>query len=213
MNERREELGVVNRAPIPAAWERVVAVCLAKDAIQRPPSGAALLQLLNTPAHALVPYQTRAGIPLETLKLNVTPVKRVPQARQAEIVEAEAYEVPETSWRDGFLFSVVRGTASVFGDLFDILYLWARRLVFAAIAVAAIVVFFYIVQRLPKADPKPAAAPVAQAQPTPFTAPLQPAHNLQYAPAQPGWPPPPPGALDRPPPPPHHGGPPPRGRR
>jgi hypothetical protein len=209
MNDRRAELGVTGRAPIPPAWERVVAACLAKDAALRPPSGAALLQLLDTPAHALVPYQPRPSIPLETLRLNVVPVERPHAKRETRVVEAEIYPVRRSSRRDGLLFSLIRGIGSAIGAVFSELFLWTRRLIVAAIVIAVALGVIYLVQRLPKPPPpaKPAPAPVAQQspfQPAPLNgAALQPSSGLQNGPP-PGWePPPPPPPGFHPPPPPH----------
>jgi serine/threonine protein kinase len=47
MAQRRAELGVTSKAPIPPSWENAVAACLSKDAASRPPSGAALLAILR----------------------------------------------------------------------------------------------------------------------------------------------------------------------
>ncbi len=208
MNDRRAELGVTDRAPIPPAWERVVAACLAKDAALRPPSGAALLQLLDTPAHALVPYEPRPSIPLETLRLNVVPVERPHARRETRVIEAEIYPVRRAARGDGFLFSVIRGIGSAVGAVFSELILWTRRLIVAAIVVAVAYGVIYLVQRMPK--PAPPATPAPVAQPSPFQpaplngAALQPSPGMQNGPP-PGWEPPPPPPGFQPPPPPPHG--------
>jgi serine/threonine protein kinase len=206
MNDRRAELGVTGRAPIPPAWERVVAACLAKDAALRPPSGAALLELLDTPAHALVPYEPRPVIPLETLKLNVVPVEWQHHARETGIVEAEIYPVRRSSRGDGLFFSLVRGLGSALGAVFSELFLWTRRLIVAAIVVAAILGVIYLVQRMPK--PAPPATPVPVAPQSPFQpsplngASIQPSTMPPNGPP-PGWAPPQPPPGVHPPPPPH----------
>ena len=224
MNDRRAELGVTDRQPIPAKWERAIAACLAKDPSQRPPSGAALLELLDTPSHAMVPYAKREPAPLETIKLEVFPVAHPQPAREEQIVEAAAYSAPGTPWRESLLFSIVRSIFSAIGELFGILFVWARRLVIAAVVIALVVLALWIYQRLPKPEPKPApAAAPAPAPPSPLAAPTLQQPTLQTQSAQPGQfappppPPPPPGfdqqrqpgPLDRPP----AGGPPPPPRR
>jgi serine/threonine protein kinase len=210
MNDRRTELGVTGRAPIPPAWERVVAACLAKDAALRPPSGAALLQLLDTPAHALVPYEPRAAIPMETLRLNVHPVEFPRPAHETNVVEAKVYPVRRERG-DGFLYSLIRGIGSAIGAVFGELFLWTRRLIIAAIVIAVFLGVAWLVQRMPKPKPEARAtpAPVVQQPQSPFQpAPLngagvQPSGGLQNGPP-PGWgPPPPPPPGFHPPPPPH----------
>jgi serine/threonine protein kinase len=217
MNDRRSELDVTGRAPIPPAWERVVAACLAKDPALRPPSGAALLQLLDTPAHALVPYEPRPVIPMETLRLNVHPVEFPHPAQEKKVTEAEIYPVRRARDHDGFFVSLLRGIGSAIGALFSELFLWTRRLIIAAIVIALSIGVIWLVQHLPKPAPRPTPAPVAQQPHSPFQpAPLngagvqpagvQPSNGLQNGPP-PGWGPPPP------PPPGSHPPPPPRGRR
>jgi len=44
---RRAEFCVTNRPPIPIAWERAIAACLAKDPMARPQTAAAILQILD----------------------------------------------------------------------------------------------------------------------------------------------------------------------
>jgi serine/threonine protein kinase len=208
MNDRRAELGVTGRAPIPPAWERVVAACLAKDAALRPPSGAALLQLLDTPAHALVPYEPRASLPMETLRLNVVPVEHQRGMRETGVIEAEIYPVRRSSRRDGLLFCAIRGIGSAIGAVFSELFLWTQRLLVAAIVIAVLVTVVYLVQRLPKPRPPATPAPVAQQspfQPAPLNgASLQPSTSLHNGPPA-GWNSPPPPGYPPPPPP--------RGRR
>ena len=46
MAERRRELGLANRPPIPGGWEMTVAACLAKEAHARPANGRAVMDLL-----------------------------------------------------------------------------------------------------------------------------------------------------------------------
>jgi serine/threonine protein kinase len=47
MAQRRQELGVNDKADIPRTWERAVAACLSKEPNVRPASGAALLAMLH----------------------------------------------------------------------------------------------------------------------------------------------------------------------
>jgi len=101
MNDRRAALGLTGRAEIPAAWERAIAACLAKDPSLRPTSGAALLQLLDAPLNALVPYAPRPEIPLESLKLTVVPLppphKEPPPLATAEVQVLHPVARPRTS--------------------------------------------------------------------------------------------------------------------
>ncbi len=46
MSERRAEFGIVDRVPIPPAWEATIAACLAKDPPDRPRSGSEIIALL-----------------------------------------------------------------------------------------------------------------------------------------------------------------------
>jgi len=52
MAERRQELEISGRAAIPAAWERAVAACLAKEPAQRPQSAGEVLARLSGVASA-----------------------------------------------------------------------------------------------------------------------------------------------------------------
>lgn len=49
MAQRREELDIRGKEPIPQKWERAVAACLAKDSDQRPKSAAAFVAMLDEP--------------------------------------------------------------------------------------------------------------------------------------------------------------------
>ncbi len=53
MTLRRNELGAESAAPIPNAWEKMVAACLAKEPEDRPENGAAILEMLKFPHRAL----------------------------------------------------------------------------------------------------------------------------------------------------------------
>jgi serine/threonine protein kinase len=48
MAVRRRELGILDSAPIPMMWEKLVADCLAKNPAARPPSGKAVLEYFST---------------------------------------------------------------------------------------------------------------------------------------------------------------------
>jgi serine/threonine protein kinase len=49
MAERRQELGIGSKEPIPEAWERLVAACLAKNPADRPSSGKVILEWFQAP--------------------------------------------------------------------------------------------------------------------------------------------------------------------
>jgi serine/threonine protein kinase len=205
MNDRRAELGITGRAPIPPAWERMVAACLAKDAAMRPPTGAALLQLLDTPAYALVPYESRPAIPLETLRLNVVPVERTYPMREAAIVEAEILPPLCKPEGNGFLSSTMRCVGESLGAFFSELLLWTRRLAIAAFLIAVFLGVYHWGQRMfHSAEPDMPVVVVRQIQfqvAPPQGVTFQPANAPQFSPP-PGWAPPPPPGFPPPPPPP-----------
>lgn len=62
MAERRAELGITGKAPIPETWERLVAACLAKEPAKRPCDGAAVLAFLNPPPSVPEPVFTPAPL-------------------------------------------------------------------------------------------------------------------------------------------------------
>ncbi len=65
MAERRLELNVADKQPIPPEWERAVASCLAKEPADRPQNGAAFIAMLHGrgPAPANVPPPRRPAAP------------------------------------------------------------------------------------------------------------------------------------------------------
>lgn len=62
MHDRRHELQIHDRRPIPRTWEWTIAACLSKDPAQRPQSALALLHRLTNPAAAIA-MQTRTSTP------------------------------------------------------------------------------------------------------------------------------------------------------
>lgn len=76
MSERREELEVTGRAPIPTTWEETVAACLAKDPAMRPQSAIEIVTRLKTVPAAIPPSPAetvvRAAVP-QPPTLNLPP--------------------------------------------------------------------------------------------------------------------------------------------
>ena len=193
MEERRRELGVTDRAPIPAEWERAIGACLAKDPSERPPSGAALLALLDTPFHAPVPYAPRPCIPLETLRLDAPPAAQVPSPKpQREIIEVVAEPIVASSWRDGYLYAGLSAIGSIIVALGETALLWTRRAVVAAIVVACILLLYKMMSAMPHATARSETSAPAQAAEPPSAAAAPPAPSIVYVQAPPP-PPPPPG--------------------
>ncbi len=207
MNDRRAELGVEGRPPIPAAWERVVAACLEKDPSRRPPSGAALLQLLDIAPHALVPYAPRPAVPLETLRLdNPVPVQMVaPRVIPPPVVVVCMNPGPALLRRAGG--SVASGLVALLTWLRDEVLAWTRRLAYFAMILGAGLALLYAAQAWSRFAPAPKPAARAAAEPA---APAPPAFVPPPPPFHPG---PPPGWVPPPGPHPPFGVPPPRGPR
>ncbi len=63
MQDRRHELQIHDRRPIPRTWEWTIAACLSKDPAQRPQSALELLHRLSNPAAAVAAMQRNTGIP------------------------------------------------------------------------------------------------------------------------------------------------------
>jgi hypothetical protein len=66
MSERRAELGVAGKEPIPETWERVISACLSKNPAARPQSAGEMLRWLDQPE--IIPEITspQPGLPVET---------------------------------------------------------------------------------------------------------------------------------------------------
>jgi serine/threonine protein kinase len=125
MTQRRQEFGNLDQGPIPAAWEKMVAACLAKNPEERPQSGAAILELLKNPerAVALRPQGPRYDGTLQIIPKEVS----LPQAAPAATVVAQTAEVvrwqpeekqlraSEPSKVFGFLTRVFSGSIEVIG--------------------------------------------------------------------------------------------------
>ena len=134
MNARRAELGVTGRAEIPPPWERAIAACLAKDSSLRPGSGAALLELLDTPIHALVPYEPRPPILLESLKLDIVPVpqRSAPEAAaESEVQVLRPVGHPWTTERSWNVEIKPRETliAGILSSMREEAAIWIPRLI------------------------------------------------------------------------------------
>lgn len=95
ITQRRAELGVSGAAPIPDAWEKMIAACLAKDPAARPASGAALLALLKNPERALV---MRPGFPVADLHLEPEPAPETGQIQRVHPRPAAHPAVQEAEW-------------------------------------------------------------------------------------------------------------------
>jgi serine/threonine protein kinase len=217
MNARRAELEIAGRPEIPAQWERVVAACLAKSPGERPPNGAALLQLLDTAPHALVPYAPREVISLESMKLDLVRIER-PEPDTAELIE-EAIEV-RPARRHQYVEILEPEQPGFLSAVGETLAGWGRRLVQLAIVAALIMGVLYLAKGWNHMQQQ--TRPVVVFSGGPHGVPQAAVVEVRYV-HQAGPPPmgPPPGwAPPAPPPgmplPPHggpHGGPPPRGPR
>jgi serine/threonine protein kinase len=83
MAERRVELGITGKAPIPETWEKLVAACLSKEPSIRPANSAAILEFLNpkAPAPVLAVQEALSPVMEQPAEVSVTagpvPVRRV----------------------------------------------------------------------------------------------------------------------------------------
>ena len=212
MQERRTELGVADRPAIPAQWERMIAACLAKQPEDRPPSGAALLQLLDTSPHALVPYAPREEIALDSLRLDLSVIEN-----PKSVIEAESDTVPvQVRPVNRYQPRVLKPESRIWGVmrfLGDELVSWGRRVVYLVTFVGIVCGLIYLMQAWGNLQSSRApiiqiVAPEMVQMPAP--PPQQMTVEVRYA--QP--PPPPPwGGQPPPPPPPPMGPPPGRGPR
>jgi TPR repeat protein/serine/threonine protein kinase len=84
MNQRRAELGVEGKEPIPASWEELIAACLAKDPAQRPQSMRELVAVLDDAIYALPamiappPLPSSVVIPASALETATAPAHVAP---------------------------------------------------------------------------------------------------------------------------------------
>ena len=151
MAERRRELGVVGKRPIPESWEQTIAACLAKDAGARPANGAAFLRMLTELAPR--PFKPALEKPLRPLEI-AAPVRMLVEQ---PAVGAMAPIVPLTRWKSPKR-AVARNAPGSLGT--------ALRVVIAAALCAGAI---YAVRHWPGSDraERPAAA-----GPSPTTAAL-----------------------------------------
>jgi serine/threonine protein kinase len=94
MTRRREEFGVTDIAPIPPAWEKMVAACLSKEPAERPQSGAAILALLKNPERSLV---VQSAPTIDPSKLAIVPREPLQPAPVTDTVVAQTAEF--VSWK------------------------------------------------------------------------------------------------------------------
>jgi serine/threonine protein kinase len=232
LNARRAELEITGRPEISSQWERMIAACLAKNPAHRPPSGAALLELLNLSPHALIPFMPREEIKVETLRLDLAPVVRPslePQTGEAVDIPAEVVEL--RPWQTKVLQpEEPSGIVTFFAALRDEVFLWFRRVFYVASIIAVFIGVFYLInawnRMQDEADSRvvniPGAPPVVLQGPPQtvrvevhYQQPPNPPPQMVIVPP-PGFqppPPPPPGGPGGPGGPPPFGGPPPGPRR
>lgn len=207
LNARRAELEITGRPEISPQWERMIAACLAKDPSHRPPSGAALLELLDLSPHALVPFMPRDEIKVESLRLDLAPVVRPSfEAQTAEAVDIPADIVERRAWvqtTKPLPLAEPSGFACFLAAVGDELVLWMKRAVYVAVVVAILAGAFYLAQQWSRIS---ASSAVALPHPPMPASPQTVRVEVHYA-QPPGPPPmmPPPGFA--PPPHPPHGGP------
>jgi serine/threonine protein kinase len=202
LKSRRDELAITGRPEVPAQWERAIAACLSKHPEDRPPSGAALLQLLDTSVHALVPYAHREEISLESLKLDLAPVVHRSDAPETvDAIELPLIE-PMTTYRSqvqvlppqSFVSGVVE---TVTGEVVA----WGRRLATLLTLAGVFVSVVWIVHRFGLLQPPPDPPTVILQMPGAPGAPMpQQMHvEVRYLPPPPGMMPPPPPHMPPPP--------------
>jgi Protein kinase domain len=226
MSARRDEFCIFSRAPIPEAWEKMVAACLAKEIEDRPQSGAEVLEMLKHPERAMILRQaTAAAISLEGLKLEpanntcetLEPVATGEMPPTVDLKPAVRQPVRPVRWKPepdeqevGPGFLTICGSA--IGGFFEVVGAALKPLVTVAVVFVAIWGGLHIKGKMDanaaerEAAAKKAARLAAEAeQPAPVRP--QPSQVAQQQPTVIVMPPPPPpgGGPGGP------GGPPPRG--
>jgi serine/threonine protein kinase len=201
MTQRRQEFGSIGLSPIPTAWEKVIAACLAKQPEDRPQSGRGILELLKNPERALA--VSPAAPPVDNLKLQIVPkepLQPIPTAptvapRTAEIVSWHPANTEIQVREPSKLLACCSGLAS---GIVELLGAVVRPLFKLALVLVALWGFLHLkgkwdsleAKRKGEAAKLQAAQQAAQAD-APVMRP-QPAPMMQPPPFQP--PPPPPGA-------------------
>ncbi len=96
MEDRRAEMGINGKAPIPENWERLVAACLAKDPAVRPQNGKALLELLDQKTAKAAPPAKSPGRMLSPMEHgpSVEPALHPPLKLPKRIAQQVAYITP-----------------------------------------------------------------------------------------------------------------------
>jgi len=88
MAERRAELGVAGKAPIPPSWEYAVAACLSKESAGRPASGAAFLAMLRENSPAI------ESTPIIRVRVSKPAPIPAPASDRVETTKVQAYSPP-----------------------------------------------------------------------------------------------------------------------
>jgi serine/threonine protein kinase len=219
LKTRRADLGIEGRSEIPPQWERAISACLAKQPADRPPSGAALLKLLDTASYAMVQYSPpRVEIALESLRLEPVPatlhhtdrpvtmdaIELPPDLPQPYLSRVQV--LPPQTMVDGLIETVVTEAVS-----------WSRR-IGSILAVAGVfLAVLWLVQRFNllnsgEEEQQKVVVQIPMQQGT-VQIPQQMQVEVRYLPPPPGMMPPPPPPQRMPPPPGPGMGPGPRGPR
>lgn len=220
LKTRRADLGIEGRPEIPAQWERAIAACLSKQPADRPPSGAALLKLLDSAPHALVPYTPREPIALESLRLEPAPITVHHTDRPVTVDAIELSDDAPPTYRSQVQVlppqTMVEGLVeTVVGEAVD----WSRKLASFVAVAAVFIAVAWAVRRLslflPQEDPQQTVVVRVGDAPGTVQLPQQMRVEVRYVPPPPeAMPPQPPPPRMPPPPPPGPGmGPGPRGPR
>jgi serine/threonine protein kinase len=101
MAERRAELGITDGAPIPAAWEKMIATCLAKEPAARPGSGAAILAMLRNPERSLAPASFAIENAAASRAEVAPPIQRI-HPRPVSVTPASSPAVRQVRHRQAF---------------------------------------------------------------------------------------------------------------
>jgi hypothetical protein len=200
---------VTGRPEISPQWERMIAACLAKEPMQRPPSGAEMIRLLDLSMHALVPFIPREEIKVESLRLDLAPVpaRMSMEPQTAQVVDLPAEVEPVRAWRSAKVLPPERlsGFQSFMIAVRDEALLWFQRAVYLAVILGVFFGVYHLAQGWlhirDESEPVIIQMPTISTQGLPIPAPGQTVHvEVRYS--QPPGPPPGWGQMQPPPPPP-----------